>query len=172
MANVVALAELYDFENAVRTSVSRDLRQCSKLLDDVAKEPQFYLALSVKLQDTVIFDEALRHTVAATKPGKYLPIFKAVADTTGLSEQDVEQLTTKYRHKLDGIIGEVEKTVVLNTLPSSYAKLLDDPTNTILGKDRSQADYYKSLVRMIFREWFDRQWMAVAAKGNVYDRFK
>lgn len=172
MANVVALAELYDFEDVVRPSVSRDLRQCSKLWEDIAKEPQFYLPLSIKLQDMTMFEEALRHTLSTTQPGRYLPIFKAVADTTSLSEQDVEQLTTKYRHKLDGIMAEVEKTVVLNTLPSSYVKLLDDPANTILGKDRTQAEYYKSLVRMIFKEWFDKQWMTVSTKGNVYDRFK
>lgn len=64
VADAVALAELYDILPEIVESISRDVRQVVGLWDDIASDPQFYAALGIKLRDTVILSEAIRHLAA------------------------------------------------------------------------------------------------------------
>ena len=172
VADVIAYAELYDFLPQVASGLSRELRQCSKLWEDITTNPQFYLAVAVKLKDEAVFVEALRHVAATTRPNEYLGVFKAVADTTGLTEQDVEQLINKYRYKLDIVMEDVLEIITRHTLPSHHVPNLGEPTNLTLAVPRTHAEYHKALFRHIaFKEWFDRQWIA-AKKEKVYERYR
>jgi hypothetical protein len=67
---------------------------------------------------------------------------------------------------MEDFVREAGKIVTKNVLPSTYVELLGDPTNTTFGADKSQtkAEHYKSLVRSVFKESFDNQWVGMAKK--------
>lgn len=161
-ANVIALAELYDFLKVIVDSIRRDLQLLNGFWEDLADNSRFYLAIAVKLKDKVIFAEALRHTVAKHNPSSPSNIFAAVASSTGLTDQDTEQLIDKYWHKMVCVAGRSERLVAKTALLSSSSNKIGKAENTVFGtnESRTNSEHYKSLVRWVFREWFDNQWLA------------
>lgn len=171
LAHVIALAELYDFLPVVSAGISREFRQCADLWRDIATKPHFYLAISVKLKDQAIFLEALRHTVSTTPHDYYLPVFRSLSHSTGLEEEVIGLLVTKYRLRLDKTLAALDQIVIRHCQPETYAKKLGTAENMLLGKVRSNADYHKNLFRMFFKQWYDGQCTPLR-KEHVYKRYR
>lgn len=113
LADVVTLAELYDFVPLIAEPLAKDLKRVQGLWTVIAEDTNFYLSLAAKIKDSSIFWQAIRHHAAFACHTCLI-----VGDTSHLAvadvieewypEHEIRALIEKYRPQLIQKAGEVQ----------------------------------------------------------------
>lgn len=64
IADAIALAEVYDILPKIAQNLARDIKHTPGLWNDIATHATSYIALGIKLRDTLLFTKALRQLAA------------------------------------------------------------------------------------------------------------